>query len=458
MRGLGPRIHELLSRGAPKLMDARADPRIKSGDEHDGGVNDARSVALDLLQAVLRRRRPLDEAIAGHQLMARLATRDRGFARLLVATTLRRLGEIDQALGPLLQKPLSAKASAVADALRLGACQILFLGTPPHAAVGETVALVAGLGALAGYKGLANAVLRRLDRERPATDPWRNTPDWLAHSWSAAYGDAAASAIAAAHLQEAPLDLSVKSDANGWAERLGAEILPTGSLRLRDAAGAVESLPGFAEGAWWVQDMAASLPARLLGHRSHAIDLCAAPGGKTAELAAAGVAVTAVERSPARLRRLRENLDRLGLNAEILEADAASWRPAEPADAVLLDAPCSATGTIRRHPDLPWLKRREDIAPLVQLQDRLLENAVAMTRPGGIIVYATCSLEREEGPERIAALIARRAPVERLAIAPGEVGGLGELVTSEGDLRTLPSHLAERGGMDGFYACRLRRL
>jgi 16S rRNA (cytosine967-C5)-methyltransferase len=419
---------------------------------------DARGVALDLLQAVLRRRRPLDEAIGAHRLMARLATRDRGFARLLVATTLRRLGEIDQALRPLLQKPLSAKASPVADALRLGACQILFLGTPAHAAVGETVALVAGLGALAGYKGLVNAVLRRLDRERPTTDPRLNTPDWLALSWSRAYGDAAASAIAAAHLKEAPLDLSVKSDAQGWAERLGAEILPTGSLRLGDSAGAVEALPGFAEGAWWVQDMAASLPARLLGRPARAIDLCAAPGGKTAELATAGIAVTAVERSPARLRRLRQNLARLSLAAEVVEADAASWRPERPAEAVLLDAPCSATGTIRRHPDLPWLKRREHIAPLAELQDRLLDNALAMTRPGGTIVYATCSLEPEEGPERIAALFARGAPVERLAIQPSEVGGLGQLVTGEGDLRTLPCHLAERGGMDGFYACRLRRL
>src|SRR5689334_13501666 len=225
---------------------------------------------------------------------------------MLTATCLRRLGEIDQALGPLIATPLPAKASAVADALRLGACQLLFLGTPPHAAVGETVELVAGLGALGGgYKGLANAVLRRLDRERPATDPARNTPGWLAESWAAAYGPAVAEAIAAAHLREAPLDLSVKSDASGWAERLGAEILPTGTLRLADAAGAIEALPGFAEGAWWVQDVAAALPAKLLtttaGQPKKVIDLCAAPGGKTAELAAAGMAVTAVDRSPQRL-------------------------------------------------------------------------------------------------------------------------------------------------------------
>jgi 16S rRNA (cytosine967-C5)-methyltransferase len=423
----------------------------------------ARAAALDLLQAVLRRKRALDEALAECALLAPLAPRDRGFARLLVATTLRRLGEIDQALAPLLATPLPAKASAVADALRLGACQLLFLGTPPHAAVGETVALVAGLGVLAGYKGLANAVLRRLDRERPATDPALNVPDWLARSWARAYGPATAGAIAAAHLREAPLDLSVKAEAEAWAAALKAEILPTGTLRIADPAGAIEQLPGFAEGAWWVQDAAAAIPARLLAGQSpnrpsRAIDLCAAPGGKTAELAALGLAVTAIDRSPKRLRRLGENLARLGLAAEVVEADAASWRPAEPAEAVLLDAPCSATGTIRRHPDLPWLRDPAELPKLAALQDRLLDNAVAMTRPGGIIVYATCSLQPEEGVERIEALLARGARVERVAIAAVEVGGLAELLTPLGELRTLPCHLAGKGGMDGFYACRLRRL
>jgi 16S rRNA (cytosine967-C5)-methyltransferase len=419
----------------------------------------ARSVALDLLQAVLRQKRPLDEALAAHEGLAQLDSRDRGFARMLTATCLRRLGEIDQAIAPLLATPLPVKASAVADALRLGACQLLFLGTPPHAAVSETVALVAGLGALGGgYKGLANALLRRLDRERTATDPARNVPAWLTESWTAAYGPATAAAIAAAHLREAPLDLSVKADAGDWAERLGAEILPTGTLRLSDASGAIEALPGFAEGAWWVQDVAAALPAKLLGRPAEAIDLCAAPGGKTAELAAAGIAVTAVDRSPQRLRRLRANLDRLGLSAEIVEADAASWRPAAPVEAVLLDAPCSATGTIRRHPDLPWLKRPEDLPKLTALQDRLLDNAVAMTAPDGVIVYATCSLQPEEGPARIAALLARGAPVVRFPIGHGEIGGLAELLTPEGELRSLPSHLAACGGMDGFYACRLRRV
>ena len=417
----------------------------------------SRAVALDLLQEVLVRQRSLDEAMERNIHWSELEPRDRAFARLLTSTTLRRLGEINQALDLFVTERLPPKARTVSDALRLGACQLLFLGTPAHAAVGETVELVGGLGALAGYKGLVNAVLRRLGRERPVTDPWRNLPAWLAGSWVDAYGEPKARAIAASHLNEAPLDLSVKSDPESWAQRLGGEILPTGSLRLPRGAGPVESLPGYEEGAWWVQDAAASLPARLLGRPRHAIDLCAAPGGKTAELLARGSRVTAVDRSAPRLTRLGDNLRRLGFEATVVTADAATWRPEEPAEAVLLDAPCSATGTIRRHPDLPWLKRPADIPKLTALQDRLLANAIAMTRPGGLIVYATCSLQPEEGIERIESLLAAGAPVERLPIAVEEVGGLADILNPEGDLRSLPFHLGEKGGMDGFYAARLKR-
>jgi 16S rRNA (cytosine967-C5)-methyltransferase len=417
----------------------------------------SRAVALDLLQEVLVRQRSLDEAMERNIHWPELEPRDRAFARLLTSTTLRRLGEINQALDLFVTERLPPKARTVSDALRLGACQLLFLGTPAHAAVGETVELVGGLGALAGYKGLVNAVLRRLGRERPVTDPWRNLPAWLAGSWVDAYGEPKARAIAASHLNEAPLDLSVKSDPESWAQRLGGEILPTGSLRLPRGAGPVESLPGYEEGAWWVQDAAASLPARLLGRPRHAIDLCAAPGGKTAGLLARGSRVTAVDRSAPRLTRLGDNLRRLGFEATVVTADAATWRPEEPAEAVLLDAPCSATGTIRRHPDLPWLKRPADIPKLTALQDRLLANAIAMTKPGGLIVYATCSLQPEEGIERIESLLAAGAPVERLPIAVEEVGGLADILNPEGDLRSLPFHLGEKGGMDGFYAARLKR-
>lgn len=417
-----------------------------------------RQVALDLLQEVLRHKRTLDQGMSAHPHWRALDARDRGFARLLTATTLRRLGEIDQALDSLIAEKLPAKAKTVLDALRLGACQLLFLGTRPHAAVSETVDLVEGQAALAGYKGLVNAVLRRLDRERPKTDPWRNVPGWLAKSWVAAYGEATAHAIAMAHLAEAPLDLSCKGDPEIWRERLGGQLLPTGTLRLSEVTGPIESLPGYDEGAWWVQDAAAALPAHLLGNPRRAVDLCSAPGGKTLALAARGIEVTAVDRQVYRQGRLYENLRRLGLSASVITDDASSWRPKEPVEAVLLDAPCSATGTIRRHPDLPWLKRPDDIPKLAALQDRLLANAVAMTKPGGVIVFATCSLQPEEGIERIEALLASGAPVARNAIRGEEVGGLMELLSPLGDLRTLPCHLAEKGGMDGFYAARLKRL
>jgi 16S rRNA (cytosine967-C5)-methyltransferase len=422
----------------------------------------ARAVAFDLIAAVLDRRRALDVAIDENADFLRLEPRDRAFARLLVATVLRRLGQLDRVIDHCLERPLPRKAIAIRHLLRLGIAQLLFLGTPSHAAVDTTVALAAARGGEAGYKGLVNAILRRVDRERDAllqsaAEPSLNTPAWLWQSWVAAYGNAVAAAIAAAHLEEPPLDVSVNGEAAAWGARLNARLLPTGSLRLA-FDGAIEALPGFADGAWWVQDAAAALPARLLGDIAgkRVIDLCAAPGGKTAQLAAGGAIVTAVDRSEARLARVTANLARLGLNAATIVADAASWRPDVAPDAVLLDAPCSATGTIRRHPDVPWLKRPEDVPKLAQLQDRLLASAAAMAKPGGLIVYCTCSLQPEEGPERIGAILANH-PVERVPIAPAEVGGIAEFINAEGDLRTLPGQLASLGGIDGFYAARLRR-
>jgi 16S rRNA (cytosine967-C5)-methyltransferase len=429
----------------------------------------ARRVALELLHSVLRRRRPLDEALAGHAGWARLAARDRAFVRLLVATCLRRLGQIDAVLAQCLERPLTPKASAAEGALRLGACQLLFLETPAHAAVTETIDALPRTAA--AYHGLVNAVLRRIAREgsvllAAVPEIPTNLPTWLWEGWSRAYGEATASAIAAQLLHEAPLDLTLRNPDQGssWAGRLGAQILPNGSLRLREA-GAVEALPGFAEGAWWVQDAAAALPARLLGdvRGKQVLDLCAAPGGKTLQLAAAGAQVTALDRSAERLGRVTQNLERTGLKALCVTADAFNWRPPAPVDAVLLDAPCSATGTIRRHPDLPWIKRQAELAELPALQRRLLNAAIAMTRPGGVIVYAVCSLEPAEGEDLIAAAIEQGAPIERIRIGeimPEEQAWLGapaEAITRAGALRTLPCHWAELGGMDGFYAVRLRR-
>ena len=427
-------------------------------------VPDSRQVAFEILAQVLDRRRQLDQAIAGHEGFARLEPRDRAFVRNLLATTLRRLGQVDAVLSAFLAEPLPPRGRSVMQALRLGAAQLLFLGTPAHAAVDGSVRL-ADTRELAGYKGLVNAVLRRVAREGAALvagqdAPSLNTPDWLWRSWSGAYGEAGARTIAEAHLVEPPLDLSVRSEAERWAAALGGRVLPTGSVRRpAELGGAIEALPGYADGAWWVQDAAAALPVRLLGEVAgrSVIDLCAAPGGKTAQLAAAGARVTAIDRSAQRLERVRANLARLQLSAELVAADAASWRPAAPADAVLLDAPCSATGTIRRHPDVLWHKRPEEVAALGQAQDRQLRAAAEMVKPGGLIVYCVCSLEPEEGAARVAAL-SESGLVEPVPLRAGEVPGTpGAAILADGGLRTLPSQWAELGGWDGFYAARLRR-
>ena len=424
---------------------------------------DARAIALDLLNSVLRRRRPLDEAwvaALARGPLASLEARDRAFARLLVATTLRRLGEIDAALDRCLERPLPARARRLHDVLRLGAVQLLFLGTKAHAAVDSAVRLVPND---ARAKGLVNALLRRLAREGPAAgaeDAARNTPEWLWRSWSAHYGEATAAAIAAAHLAEPPLDITLKAqDAESrqaWAARLEARVLPTGTLRR--ATVAVDALAGFAGGAWWVQDAAAALPARLLGDVAGraVIDLCAAPGGKTAQLAAAGARVVALDRSPKRLALLRANLARLGLEAECVLADARAWRPGAPADAVLLDAPCSATGTLRRHPDIAHLRSPADVASLAEAQAGLLESAAAMVAPGGTLIYAACSLEPEEGVRHIEAVLAAGS-LARAPIAAREIDGQTALLSAEGDLRTLPHQWPEWGGLDGFFAARLRK-
>jgi 16S rRNA (cytosine967-C5)-methyltransferase len=423
----------------------------------------ARSVALDLIGAVLRRRRPLDDAIEDSPTMHTLSGRDRAFARLLVATVLRRLGQIDALIADCLNTPLSARAAPVQDILRLGVAQLLFLRTPPHAAVATSVDIAHNRGFLS-HKGLVNAVLRRLSVEGPARvaaqDAARlNTPDWLWRSWSRAYGGATARAIATAHLKEAPLDLTLRGDDDGWCEKLQGTLLPTGTVR-RAAGGAVTALPGYDEGAWWVQDAAAALPARLFGDVAGCtvIDLCAAPGGKTAQLAAAGARVTAIDRSSRRLDRLVANLERLALPIEPVAADALNWRPQEPADAVLLDAPCTTTGAIRRHPDVPHLKLPEDVARLSVVQENLLRAAVDMLRPGGTLVYCTCSLEPEEGPQRVAALLREGAPVARRRIDPEEIGVSAEWITADGDLRTLPCFLSEYDGVDGFFGTRLEKL
>jgi 16S rRNA (cytosine967-C5)-methyltransferase len=424
-----------------------------------------RRIAADILDGVLRRHRPLDELFDGS---AALPDRDRALVRALVATVLRRLGSLRHLISLFVERGLPAQAPLVETALFLGAAQILFLQIPDHAAVDLAVRLVQVDRNAAHYSGLVNAVLRRVAREGAARlaalDPIAiDTPGWLLERWTKTYGEPTAHAIAAVNGREPALDLTVKSDAAAWAAQLNGRVLPTGTVRTV-AHGRVTALPGFAEGAWWVQDAAAALPARLFGDLAgkRVADLCAAPGGKTAQLAAAGAHVVAVDRAPARLARVSENLARLSLQAELVHADVQTWAPAEKFDAVLLDAPCSATGTIRRHPDLPWLKGSADIAALARVQSELIAHALTLTKPGGTLLYCTCSLEPEENEDVVDALLERQQGLRRVPISASELFGHAEFISKGGDLRTLPCQLADAdsrlSGLDGFYAARLQKL
>ena len=407
----------------------------------------SRDIAFDIVAAVLDKHRTIEDALdAAPQAPAR----DRAAAHRLAAATLRRLGTLDAALEPYLRRepPLPVR-----HVLRLGAAGLLLLATPAHAAVATSVALARARG-LSPFAGLVNAVLRRLAEQGSAAldaldGPRLDTPAWLWSSWGAE-----ARRIAEAHQREAPLDLTLKP---GVAPPPGAEALPTGSARLPPGT-RVPDLPGYAEGVFWVQDAAAALPARLLDARpgERVADLCAAPGGKTAQLALTGAHVTAVERDPKRFELLRRNLARLRLDAATVEADALAWGEPGTFDAVLLDAPCTATGTIRRHPDVMRLRRPRDVATLVQAQSRLVAAASRLLRPGGRLVYAVCSLQAEEGPGQLGSLDG--LPLQPDPIRPEELHGLPQAVTPEGWLRTNPSLWPERGGMDGFFAARFRRL
>ncbi|WP_373085994.1 RsmB/NOP family class I SAM-dependent RNA methyltransferase [Sneathiella sp.] len=415
-----------------------------------------RAAAVQLLKRVLQKHQLLEEVL--DPTLKGLTPRDRALARAIVSTTIRHLGIIDTLIEMMLDRPLPEKAVDVRHIVRIGITQILYLKIPSHAAVHDTVKLVPDG---SKHKGLVNALLRRIDREgedmlQTIDIPRRNTPDWLWTAWEDQYGAETARKIALAHLDEAALDISVKGSPENWAERLEAEILPTGSLR-RKSGGSPADLPGFEAGEWWVQDSSAALPAMLFGdiEGKLILDLCAAPGGKTAQLVTAGAHVTALDRSKSRIKRLEENLQRLKLSATLVVADAEIYTPPETPDGILLDAPCSSTGTLRRHPDVAYLKSAADVEKLGALQARLLDAASRQLKPGGILVYSVCSLQGAEGEQQIAALLARDQSLERRGIEPNEIGGATELITSDGDLRCLPFHL---GGMDGFYAARLVKI
>jgi 16S rRNA (cytosine967-C5)-methyltransferase len=407
-----------------------------------------RESTFDLLNAVLEKHRSLEDALDA---LPAQQSRDRAAAHRLAACVLRRLGTLDAVLEPFLRRE---PPESVRNILRIGAAGLLFLDTPGHAAVATAVGLAKSRG-LAPFAGLVNAVLRKVATGGPAAledldSPRLDTPSWLWTAWGPS-----ARAIATAHQIEAPLDVTLKP---GNALPEGGLLLPTGSVRF-PAGTRVADIPGFEDGAMWVQDAAAALPARLLNARpsERVADICAAPGGKTGQLAVTGAAVTAIERDPARTERLTANLKKWGLHADVITADATAWTPPKAFDAVLLDAPCSATGTIRRHPDVARLKRPRDVDSVVQAQDRLLDSAASMLRPGGRLIYAVCALQPEEGAPRVAEAV-RKGRLRHDPFRPDELAELPEALTKDGFLRTHPGLWPDHGGMDGFFAARLIRV
>ena len=429
--------------------------------ERKQAISAARSVAFDILRAVLTKGKPLDDALAMHDGLTMLPPRDRGFSRAIVSMTLRRLGQIDALIATLIRKPLPRQAMVVHDILRLAVVELLLLGVAPHAAVDSAVTMVESRG-YPEFKGLVNAVLRRVSREGAerlkAVSVEQNYQPWMIESWQTFFGTETAHAIAEYSLTHPPLDISVKNNAEEWAEKLDAILLPTGTLR-REFDGAITDLPGFETGNWWVQDAAAALPARLLGDvkRKRVFDLCAAPGSKTLQLASMGADVLAVDRSSKRLKRLEDNLGRMGLRSGVAVADISDWTAPDLPDAILLDPPCTATGTIRRHPDILHAKGIGDLNKLTRLQAKLLAKAAGMLQPGGRLVYCTCSQQSEEGELQATRALAE-LPLERDPVTAEEVGGLDRLLTPDGDVRTGPHLYPEMGGFDGFFVARFRRV
>ena len=412
----------------------------------------ARKGAFRLLSSVLWQHRPLDMGL--DRALSGLEGPDRALARAIASQTLRWMVDFDLEIDACTRKPLpdDARARLV---LRMALAQLWVLKTPAHAVVSTALPLVE-----AGPRRLVHGVLGRLARENHVLPAVPLLPEPYATRWQETYGIDMAEAIARATVTEAPLDIVFRSkeDEAEWAPLMGGETIVPGSVRLQDWQ-YVEELPGYDAGAWWVQDVAAQLPARLLNAQpgERVADLCAAPGGKTLQLAAAGAEVTAVDVSESRLRRVTENLERTGLKAEVVARDARKWKAPEPLDAIVLDAPCSATGTIRRHPDVLHLKAARNLKPLLELQRELIDHALKQLKPGGRMIYAVCSLEPEEGERQIEALLTRNPNVVLDPITPEETGGLEALYDPKGWMRTVPGHLADKGGLDGFFIARLIR-
>ncbi len=435
-----------------------------------GSGFDTRKIAVSIIHDVVVRGRSFDAAVArefSSPVGQALEGRDRALAHLIAVTVLRRHGDLAAVLNTFLGKPLSDDKGKVWPILLSGAAQLLILEVQPHAAISLSVDVARTDQSAERFAKLVNAILRRTSETgaeilASLTGAARNVPDWMLQSWVRAYGEAAAEGIAAASIVEPALDITVAQNESEWAEKLSGIVLPTGSVRA-NVSGRIEELPGFQDGAWWVQDTAASLPAKLFGdvQGKRVADLCAAPGGKTLQLAARGAEVVAVDISLTRLDRLKENLARTKLSATGISADIFDWMPDAKFDGVLLDAPCTSTGTIRRHPDILHVKRENDIPALAKLQAGLLRRAADFVAPGGTLIFCTCSLQAEEGGAQIEKFLERRPEFVRKPIKAGEAGIQEDWITADGDLRTLPhlfpAQTPELSGIDGFFAARLVR-
>jgi 16S rRNA (cytosine967-C5)-methyltransferase len=423
----------------------------------------ARKAAAMAVADVMGRGFRLESSLAKNPALEGLAPRDRAFARAIGATTLRRLGQIDAVLAPLVKSPPPGRVQAY---LQTAVAQMVFMDVAPHAAVGDTVTLVKADDKSEPFKGLVNAVLRKVadigKAEAAKVPPINNIPGWLRSEWTRLYGKAAVRRMALLLATSPPLDLSVKSDPEGWAKKLGGTVIGGKTVRL-DVIGNVTALEGFKEGEWWAQDISASLPARVLEQAcggfegKRVADLCAAPGGKTMQLCAMGGEVTAFDLSEARTERLQRNLERTKLDATVVMADLTEYMPEKTFDAVLLDAPCSSTGTFRRHPDVIHNRRERDITPLTRLQDTLLKHAAKCVSPGGVLLYSVCSLQEREAADRIRKFLKGMPEFGLVELSPITGLDLPEDRIDGGMIRLLPSEAPDGRGMDGFFIAVLKR-
>lgn len=423
----------------------------------------ARIAATRILAAVLEKKTSLDgmlDSENGNPVYRSLSIADRALVRAIVNSALRHLPRIEAALSMLLDGPLPQGARSLHHVLVVGAAQMLYLDVPDHSAVDLAVEQAHRDPRNKRFVKLVNAVLRRLGREKSeiieAISEVPVLPKWFFQRLVEAYGSEVVARISEAQLTPSSIDLTVKSDPALWAEKLGGTVLPNGSVRLGEFEGQIPSLEGFSDGQWWVQDLAASLPVKLMGDIAgkRVADLCAAPGGKTAQLALAGAHVTALDQSANRLKRLKENLTRLGLTAETVEANMLKFNPEDRFDAVLLDAPCSSTGTLRKHPDVCWTKDEADIAKLASLQGQMLRHALTLVNSGGLVAFSNCSLDPSEGEAMVEAVLAENPDFERVPARKEDWPGMELAITANGDLRTTPDMF---GGVDGFFSSVLRK-